>query len=244
MKSSGLNLRGLKARFSLPRSNRPMFENLKKRFNDHNLLRMSLTHSSWVNESKTTGTQSNERLEFLGDAVIDAVIAEVVYSRCPDCSEGDMTKLRSNIVNGPSLAVAARKLSLGDYLYLGRGEEASGGKEKDSNLADAYEALVGALFLDGGYAAAREFILENLDVGCIDLETVINSNDSKTELQIAVQAKFSVPPFYRIISKEGPDHDPSFVVEVLVDGEVLATGEGTSRNRAEMEAASKALGIL
>ncbi len=221
-----------------------MFENLKKRFTDKNLLRMGLTHSSWVNEYKTSETQSNERLEFLGDAVIDAVIAEIVYSRCPDCSEGDLTKLRSNIVNGTSLAVAARKLSLGNYLYLGRGEEASGGRDKDSNLADAYEALVGALFLDGGYIGAKEFILENLNVGCIDLETVTNSNDSKTELQIVVQAKFSVPPFYRIISKEGPDHDPRFVVEVLVDGEVLATGEGTSRNRAEMEAASKALRIL
>ena len=221
-----------------------MLEDLEKRFIDKNLLTLGLTHSSWVNESKSLGIQSNERLEFLGDAVIDAVIAQALYNECPDCSEGDLTKLRSNVVNGISLAEAAKKLNLGDYLYLGKGEEVSGGRDRNTNLANAFEALVGALFLDRGYTKAREFILENLDIKAIDLEAISNKNDPKTELQIVAQGKFLDTPVYRVVSKEGPDHNPRFFVEVLIEGEVVATGEGTSRNRAEMKAATIALRIL
>ena len=160
-------------------------------FIDKILFPLRLTHSSWFNESNNHDCQSNERLEFLGDAVIDAVIAQSLYEKYPDFTEGDLTKLRSNIVNGVSLAKVARELGLGNYLLLGKGEEASGGRNKESNLANAFEALVGALFLDRGYSAASQFILQNLNIESPDIRGVKSHNDSKTDLQTLVQSKTS-----------------------------------------------------
>ena len=221
-----------------------MLSKLEDSFIDKHLFRLSLTHSSWVNESNNHDCQSNERLEFLGDAVIDAVIAQSLYEKYPDFNEGDLTKLRSNIVSGVSLANVARELDIGNYLLLGKGEEGSGGRNKESNLANAFEALVGALFLDRGYSIASQFILQNLNIGSPINCFMKNHKDSKTDFQILVQSKTSFTPYYKLISKDGPDHDPIFVVEVLVGDKVIGNGVGTSINKAEMQAAANALIIF
>ena len=221
-----------------------MLSKLEDSFIDKHLFRLSLTHSSWVNESNNHDCQSNERLEFLGDAVIDAVIAQSLYEKYPDFNEGDLTKLRSNIVSGVSLANVARELDMGNYLLLGKGEEGSGGRNKESNLANAFEALVGALFLDRGYSIASQFILQNLNIGSPINCFMKNHKDSKTDFQILVQSKTSFTPYYKLISKDGPDHDPIFVVEVLVGDKVIGNGVGTSINKAEMQAAANALIIF
>ena len=221
-----------------------MLSKLEDSFIDKHLFRLSLTHSSWVNESNNHDCQSNERLEFLGDAVIDAVIAQSLYEKYPDFDEGDLTKLRSNIVSGVSLANVARELDMGNYLLLGKGEEGSGGRNKESNLANAFEALVGALFLDRGYSIASQFILQNLNIGSPINCLMKNHKDSKTDFQILVQSKTSFTPYYKLISKDGPDHDPVFVVEVLVGDKVIGNGVGTSINKAEMQAAANALIIF
>ena len=221
-----------------------MLAKLEDSFIDKHLFHLSLTHSSWVNESNNHDCQSNERLEFLGDAVIDAVIAQSLYEKYPDFDEGDLTKLRSNIVSGVSLANVARELDMGNYLLLGKGEEGSGGRNKESNLANAFEALVGALFLDRGYSIASQFILQNLNIGSPINCLMKNHKDSKTDFQILVQSKTSFTPYYKLISKDGPDHDPIFVVEVLVGDKVIGNGVGTSINKAEMQAAANALIIF
>ena len=221
-----------------------MLANLEDSFIDKHLFHLSLTHSSWVNESNNGDCQSNERLEFLGDAVIDAVIAQSLYEKYPDFNEGDLTKLRSNIVSGVSLANVARELDMGNYLLLGKGEEGSGGRNKESNLANAFEALVGALFLDRGYSTASQFILQNLNIESPINCLMKNHKDSKTDFQILVQSKTSFTPYYKLISKDGPDHDPIFVVEVLVGDKVIGNGVGTSINKAEMQAAANALIIF
>jgi len=221
-----------------------MLAKLEDSFIDKHLFHLSLTHSSWVNESNNGDCQSNERLEFLGDAVIDAVIAQSLYEKYPDFNEGDLTKLRSNIVSGVSLANVARELDMGNYLLLGKGEEGSGGRNKESNLANAFEALVGALFLDRGYSIASQFILQNLNIGSPINCFMKNHKDSKTDFQILVQSKTSFTPYYKLISKDGPDHDPIFVVEVLVGDKVIGNGVGTSINKAEMQAAANALIIF
>ncbi|MBA39427.1 MAG: ribonuclease III [SAR202 cluster bacterium] len=221
-----------------------MLAKLEDSFIDKHLFHLSLTHSSWVNESNNGDCQSNERLEFLGDAVIDAVIAQSLYEKYPDFNEGDLTKLRSNIVSGVSLANVARELDIGNYLLLGKGEEGSGGRNKESNLANAFEALVGALFLDRGYSTASQFILQNLNIESPINCLMKNHKDSKTDFQILVQSKTSFTPYYKLISKDGPDHDPVFVVEVLVGDKVIGNGVGTSINKAEMQAAANALIIF
>ena len=221
-----------------------MLAKLEDSFIDKHLFHLSLTHSSWVNESNNHDCQSNERLEFLGDAVIDAVIAQSLYEKYPDFNEGDLTKLRSNIVSGVALANVARELDMGNYLLLGKGEEGSGGRNKESNLANAFEALVGALFLDRGYSTASQFILQNLNIESPINCLMKNHKDSKTDFQILVQSKTSFTPYYKLISKDGPDHDPIFVVEVLVGDKVIGNGVGTSINKAEMHAAANALIIF
>ena len=217
-----------------------MLAKVEHRFIDKELFHLSLTHSSWVNEVGGGG-HSNERLEFLGDAVIDAVIAQSLYEKYPDFSEGDLTKLRSNIVSGGSLAKVARGLGMGNYLLLGKGEEASGGRNKDSNLANAFEALVGALLLDRGYSAASQFVLQNLNIESPGTSFVKGRNDPKTDLQILVQSKTSFTPYYKLVSRDGPDHNPIFVVDVLVEDKVMGNGVGPSISKAEMQAAANAL---
>ena len=216
-------------------------ETLKISFNDLSLLEQALVHSSYINENPYFAPVSNERLEFLGDAVLGFIVAEKLYQDFPDLTEGEMTKLRSVLVRRDTLARVARAIRLGDYLYLGRGEEASGGRHKSANLAGALEAVVAAVFLDRGLAITREFVLKLLDE---ELQEVISQGieiDYKSQLQELVQSRYRSTPDYRLLEEVGPDHDKVFTVEVIVGDTVLGSGSGKSKKLAETEAARSAL---
>lgn len=210
-------------------------------FNDSSLLEQSLVHSSYINEVSGVALGSNERLEFLGDAVLGFVVADKLYQGFPSLAEGDMTKLRSALVRRDTLARIAQDVRLGDYLYLGKGEESSGGRRKTANLAGAMEALIAAIFLDQGLAVAGDFILSLL---AKELPQVITQNvgvDYKSQLQELVQSRERLTPIYRIVEATGPDHDRRFTVEVMVGDTVLGKGSGKSKKLAETDAARSAL---
>jgi len=210
-------------------------------FNDPSLLEQALVHSSYINENPGLASVSNERLEFLGDAVLGLVVAEKLYQDFPYFAEGKMTKLRSALVRRDFLARMARIIGLGDYLYLGKGEEVSGGRHKPANLAGAMEAVIAAIFLDQSPAAARNFILELINQ---ELQKVVSEGagiDYKSQLQELIQAKEQLTPAYRVIETAGPDHDKRFTVEVMVDNTALGRGSGKSKKMAEAEAARSAL---
>ena len=211
------------------------------RFRDQELLLKALTHKSFVNEQGAAGggpaspQAHNERLEFLGDAVLELAVSDLLYRREPDWEEGDLTRMRSRVVNARSLAAFALKLKLGDFLRLGRGEEKQGGRQRPALLADAFEALVAALFLDGGKNVVEKLVVE-LVAACQ------RSSDYKSELQEYLQAAGGTPPVYRLIRREGADHRPLFEVEVGDGrGRVLGIGRGASRKKAEQAAAAAAL---
>jgi len=210
-------------------------------FRDLSLLEHALIHRSYLNENPDFTLTSNERLEFLGDSLLGFVIAEKLYQEFPDLSEGEMTKLRAALVRQSTLAHMAKSLKLGDYLYLGRGEEATGGRTKPSTLARAFEAVVGAVLIDQGSDGAKQFVLNLFQD---EIHSAIEeklAGDYKSRLQELVQARHRVPPFYRTIKEEGPDHAKEFTVEVIVAGSIIGTGRGKSKRMAEMEAARMAL---
>ncbi len=210
-------------------------------FHDPGLLQQALTHPSYVNEHPDEPVGSNQRLEFLGDAVIDLVVARMLYLRYPDMDEGALTDLRSNLVRGQALAVVSRRIGLGDRLVLGQGEAASGGRDRDSNLAAALEALVGAVLLDQGYRVVQGLVLRLLkpELGGTPAEAV--PRDPKSELQELVQGRGGSGPRYQLVAEEGLPHQPSFTVQVLVGGEVVGTGQGRRKVDAERDAALQAL---
>jgi len=213
-------------------------------FNDPSLLEQALVHSSYVNENPGFAPASNERLEFLGDAILGFIVAEELYQRFPQFSEGEMTKLRSSLVRRDALSRMARAISLGNYLYLGKGEEASGGRRKPANLAGALEALIAAIFLDRGLSTARDFVLRSTDK---ELNKVLSQGiepDYKSQLQEIIQARQQQTPTYKVIEAVGPDHDRAFTVEVRVGDTVLGRGSGKSKKVAETEAARSALDQL
>ena len=208
-------------------------------FKDPSLLEQALVHSSYINESPDI-TTSNERLEFLGDAVLGLIIAQELYQSLPQSSEGEMTELRSSLVRGDALSRIAKAISLGDYLYLGKGEEASGGRRKPANLAGAMEAVIAAIFLDQGFNVTRDFILRLMDK---ELSQGI-APDYKSQLQELIQASHQQTPTYQVIEAVGPDHDRRFTVEVKAGDTVLGRGSGKSKKSAEEAAARSALGKL
>jgi ribonuclease-3 len=210
-------------------------------FKDLARLEQALVHSSYINENPDFAPTSNERLEFLGDAVLGLVVAEKLYQDLPSFTEGEMTKLRAALVRRDTLARAARAISLGDYLYLGKGEEASGGRRKPVNLAGALEAVIAAIFLDQGSATAKNFILRLFNK---ELQKVVSQGagvDYKSQLQELIQAKEQQTPAYYVIEAKGPDHDRRFTVEVRAGDTVLGRGSGKSKKEAETEAARSAL---
>jgi len=210
-------------------------------FKDMSLLEQALVHSSYINENPDFVQSSNERLEFLGDAILGFVVAEKLYSDFPDFSEGDMTKRRSVLVRRDTLARVAGNIGLGNYLCLGKGEEASGGRHKLANLAGALEAVIAAVFLDQGIATTRDFVLKLLDkemIGVVEQGTGI---DYKSRLQELVQSRYQSPPGYKLVEATGPDHDRSFTVEVRIGDAILGRGSGKSKKSAEIEAARLAL---
>ncbi|MBR2257039.1 MAG: ribonuclease III [Blautia sp.] len=210
------------------------------RFKDRNLLIRAMAHSSFANESRLGHLGSNERLEFLGDAVLEVVSSEFLYQHFPNLPEGELTKKRASLVCEPALAMQARAFGLPSYLLLGKGEEMTGGRDRDSIISDAAEALLGAIYLDGGFANAKEFVLKFL---LNDIEHARLFYDSKTILQEFIQDRGQSVE-YELISEEGPDHDKNFVVEVSVDGRLLGKGNGHTKKSAEQAAAYEALRLL
>ena len=210
-----------------------------KNFKDAALLDLALTHRSWVNEHKGVRS-SNERLEFLGDAVLEFVVSKELYKKFPGEEEGYLTALRANLVNTVSLAGVAKKLDLGPLLNLSKGEEESGGRANPSLLADTVEAIIGAIFIDRGILDAEKFITESL---LVETEKRASEplKDPKSLLQEHVQSKSFPAPKYQVVEENGPDHDKKFVEEVIVSGQVWGRGEGKSKSVAEQEAAKNAL---
>lgn len=216
-------------------------ENIGYRFKQQGLLRQALTHSSYANEKRMKKGADNERLEFLGDAVLEVVSSEFLFKNYPSMPEGDMTKLRASLVCEPTLADCANAIKLGDYLYLGKGEDMTGGRERKSILSDALEATIGAIFLDGGFTTAKEFILKFI---MTDIEHKKLFHDSKTILQEVAQGHYGANVEYALVGESGPDHNKTYVSRVSLKERVLAEGEGKTKKAAEQEAAYKALLIL
>lgn len=210
-------------------------------FKDMSLLHQALTHTSFANESKQHGIIHNERLEFLGDAVLDLVIGEHLFRRFPGLPEGDLTKARAMVVCEPTLAQRALELGIGDYLLLGKGEAASGGRERISILADAFEAIIGAIYLDSGFAGAVKFVLVQLEKDLALIERGDYLKDYKTSLQEVVQKNSDSRITYEIVNERGPDHDKMFDAIVLVNDAQMGCGSGRSKKEAEQRAAKLAL---
>jgi len=201
------------------------------------LLEQAFVHRSYLNENPDSALPSNERLEFLGDAILNFIVAEQLYSESPELPEGELTKSRAYLVCRQTLAEAASSLRLGDWLLLGQGEEASGGKEKQSNLANAIEALIGAIYLDQELPKAKEFIFKQLKPFLERIKHGELSPNYKALLQEFIQSEKHRTPTYRLIEAIGPNHDKQFTVEALMEGKILGRGTGKSKKVAEMEAA-------
>jgi ribonuclease-3 len=212
---------------------------IEESFKDKNLYNHALTHRSWVNEHKGERA-SNERLEFLGDAILEFVVSREIYNRFPDKEEGYLTALRANLVNTTALYELAKKLNLGAVLFLSKGEEDSGGRTNPSLLADTVEAIIGAIFLDRGIPDAEKFIEENL-LSEVEKKVAEPLKDPKSRLQEYVQSLGFTTPKYKVVEESGPDHDKKFVIDVIVNETSWGTGEGRSKGTAEQAAAGQAL---
>lgn len=212
-------------------------------FRNESLLRLALTHPSVAHEQGAP-VQHNQRLEFLGDAVLQLALTHELYEKFPEFDEGPLTKARAKLVNRRTLAVHGRVLALGQHLILSRGEAAHGGRERSSAIADACESVIGAIFLDGGYAAAREFVLREFRAALGELDALPLLENPKGELQEYLQAKSPEAPQYHVVSSTGPDHDRLFECTVHHLGVELARGSGKSKKAAESEAALNALNKL
>ena len=227
---------------------RDEFEELQQRidyrFRDRGLLEHSLTHKSRAAEDASGGVIDNESLEFLGDAVLGLVVADALYRRYPQYTEGQKSKIKAAVVSTQSLARQAERLNLGAQLILGRGEEKTGGRYKQALLADAYEALIAAIYLDGGIEAATAFLLRELQEALDAGATPAFAQDYKSALQEHVQGMGLPLPEYRVSGEAGPDHRKTFSVEVVVDGNVLGAATGRAKKEAEQEAARQALDSL
>lgn len=219
-----------------------LLEELEKRigyqFKDSNLLRQAMTHSSFSNEHRLNRLSSNERLEFLGDAVLEIVTSDYLYEEYPNLPEGDLTKIRASIVCEQTLAFCTREIELGKYLLLGKGEDLTGGRDRNSIVSDAMEALIGAIYLDGGFANAKEFIDRFI---LSDIEHKQLFYDSKTILQEIVQSEYKEELVYQMIGEEGPDHNKKFIVNAMIGKDIIGHGVGRTKKAAEQEAAYSAI---
>jgi ribonuclease-3 len=214
-------------------------ERLGVRFKDRSLLRLALTHSSYLNENPLESLESNERLEFLGDAILGAGIGHHLFHDAPEAEEGDLSAIRSHVIRERALALAAGRIGLGSYLTLGRGEVANGARGRPSIVADAFEAVIGAIMEDQGYEVASEFVVRCLEP---ELAAAMNAaKDPKSLLQERVQANGAAPPVYRVLQEDEQDEYGRFTVEVLIAGNAIATGVGRRKLDAERMAAGKAL---
>jgi ribonuclease III len=221
-----------------------MYSKLEKKigfkFNDEKLLKNAFIHRSYLNEHKDSGMESNERLEFLGDAVLELVVTEYLYKNYPN-PEGELTNWRSALVKGEMLAKISRQLDLGQYLYLSHGEENSGGREKDYLLANTFESLIGFIYLELGYEKAGKFIKKFLLAHLEDILKKGSHIDSKSKFQELAQDRFGITPAYQLLHDEGPDHDKTFTMGAYLNDRVVGKGEGNSKQAAEQKAAEDAL---
>ncbi|MHB8104993.1 MAG: ribonuclease III [Dehalococcoidales bacterium] len=213
-------------------------------FNEPSLLEQSLVHSSYINENPANTIGNNERLEFLGDAVLDFIVADKLYREFPDLTEGEMTKARATLVRRDTLAHIAATIKLGDFLFMGKGEESSGGRNKAPNLAGALEAVIAAIYLDQGMDIAGAVVNRLLTEEWQKLTSRGADIEYKSKLQELTQSSFRSAPVYRLISETGPDHNKVFTVEVIINGKTLGAGTGKSKKFAETEAARLALETL
>lgn len=210
-------------------------------FKDPGNLVLALTHSSYANEKKAAGLKSNERLEFLGDSVLNIVTSDYIYRNYPELHEGEMTRTRAAVVCEASLMRCAERIRLGEYLFLGKGEENTGGRTRSSILSDAFEALIGAIYIDGGISAARRFILRYMEDIYQDIDRQNEFRDYKTLFQEIIQKQSDQKIHYRILDESGPDHDKTFTAQVLVGNEPYGEGKGRSKKEAEQNAAKDAI---
>lgn len=214
---------------------------LNYKFKDQSILRLALTHSSYANELRDKTSDYNERLEFLGDSVLGVVISEYVYSEHPEFKEGELTKMRSKIVCESTLAEVGAELELGEYMLFGKGEALTGGRTRRSILADAFEALIAALFLDGGFIIVKPFIFAFMQDKIDMAEKGLIVDDYKTHLQELIQTKKDNRIKYELMEEKGPDHRKLFRTAVKLNGTVIGIGEGKSKKESEQEAAKMAL---
>lgn len=223
---------------------RELEKRLEYNFHQPSLLIQALTHKSYANENRLGMAGHNERLEFLGDTVLDFIISDFIMKLCPDSPEGELSKLRAVVVSEPNLFKVAARLGLGEYLFLGKGEELTGGREKPSLLANAVEAIIAAVYLDAGLDEAYHFIRNNFEN---DIKAMVAGGmvyDYKTELQEACQSRFGELPKYTVVNETGPDHQKIFEVEIEAEGRALGKGSGKSKKEAEQHAARVALETL
>ena len=218
-------------------------QHLEYEFSNKDLLQKALRHSSYVNELADQNLKDNERLEFLGDAVLNLIVGHILMRSYPDIQEGELSRMRANLVNESQLAKMARSFELGAYIQLGKGEIQTLGREKNSILADTYEALAAAVYLDGGFDAAFRFIETNFLPLMDRLHSTANNYDYKSQLQEMIQVSHGAMPDYKIIREDGPDHDKTFCVELKVL-DIKTQGTGKNKKAAEQEAARKAMEIL
>lgn len=216
-------------------------EVLGYQFSDKKMLQRALTHSSYANEGHTVQGYHNERLEFLGDAFFDAIISEELYRQLDDVEEGELTKLRASVVCEKSLAQCAVTIDLGTYLFVGKGEEHSGGRTRSSILADAMEAVIGAMYLDGGWEKVKAFVLRVFDQTIKAALAGQLHHDYKTAIQEKLQARGEAEIVYTVEKEEGPDHDKTFHVHLSYNGKLIGKGSGRSKKQAEQRAAKQAM---
>lgn len=211
-------------------------QNIGIEFSNKLLLETSVTHRSYLNEHRDV-PEHNERLEFLGDAVLELIVSDYLYRKFADRAEGELTSFRSALVRTDSLAESAKKLKIGEYLRLSRGEEESGGREKDYLLANAFEAILGAIYLDKGYEKARDFVYRTLIPKLAEIVEYRLDIDNKTKIQELAQSEYKTTPTYEVIDERGPDHDKTFTVVVKIDDKIIGKGTGSSKQKAEEKAA-------
>lgn len=209
-------------------------------FSDDKLLKQVFIHRSYINEHRGAGLTHNERLEFLGDAVLELTVTEYLFTSY-DCPEGEMTSWRSALVKGESLSSEAKKLGMDDYICVSRGEAKNAGKARDLILANAFEALIGAIYLDQGYKTAKKFVEDHIVYKLAEILENEHFIDAKSRLQEMAQEKFSITPIYETLSETGPDHNKKFVVAVLIGKKKVGEGDGNSKQKAQIAAAANAL---
>jgi len=219
-------------------------KNIGLDFQNPELLEIALTHRSYLNEHQGAKIQNNERQEYLGDAVLELIISDYIFRKYPDKAEGELTSIRSAVVRTESLAEESRKLGIGEHLQMSKGEKDSGGKDKDYLLANAYEAVLGAIYLDSGMESCIQFVTRTL---VPKIDNIVENNlfiDPKTQAQEIIQSRYKTTPTYEIVKEEGPDHDKKFTVALLINRKEKAQGQGTSKQKAEESAALAAIEII